>query len=288
MTRRHKTARGDRPNTARWSRHKMLTLLAGAALMTMVLVVGLVISVIVSFSPAHPGSRDIRTSGSLATRMTTRPSSQPSEPRAIEDSLAARSMPTVGEDASHPGPVSTRDPGATILLPPPTATGPAGVPTGFGHTPDGAMAQLAAIDQAALQSGSLAGARTVIAAWALPGGPTATSWSVVAALGALFDAAGLSGGGSPQLALVLTPLMGLVKGSVGADFTVPCIDFELDVTLTLTARGATADCQRMAWNGVRWMIAPGAEPATPPSVWPDTDTAIAVGYRDLRPEPRHA
>ena len=197
-------------------------------------------------------------------------------------------MPTVGEDASHPGPVSTRDPGAPILLPPPTATWPAGVPTGFAHTPDGAMAQLAAIDQAALQSGSLAGARTVIAAWAPPGGPTATSWSVVAALGALFDAAGLSGGGSPQLALVLTPLMGLVKGSVGMDFTVPCIDFELDVTLTQTARGATADCQRMAWNGARWMIAPGAEPATPPSVWPDTDTAIAVGYRDLRPEPRHA
>ena len=32
------------------------------------------------------------------------------------------------------------------------------------------------------------------------------------------------------------------------------------------------------------MIGAGAEPATPPSVWPDTDLAIAVGYRDLRKE----
>jgi hypothetical protein len=37
----------------------------------------------------------------------------------------------------------------------------------------GALAQLAAIDQAALQSGTLAEARAVITGWALPAGPTA-------------------------------------------------------------------------------------------------------------------
>ena len=37
--------------------------------------------------------------------------------------------------------------------------------------------------------------------------------------------------------------------------------------------------------GGRWVIGAGSEPATPPSVWPDTDTAIAVGYKDLRTEP---
>jgi hypothetical protein len=125
----------------------------------------------------------------------------------------------------------------------------------------------------------------------MPGGPTASSWSVIAGLTSLLASAGLSGGGSTQLAVVLTPLMGLVKGTVGADFVVPCIDFELDVTLAQTARGATADCQRMVWNptptnptaraGGRWLIGPGTEPATPPSVWPDTDVAISVGYRDL-------
>ena len=144
------------------------------------------------------------------------------------------------------------------------------------------MAQLAAIDQTALQSGSLDGARAVIAAWALPGGPTTTSWSGVEAMRTLLTATGLSGGGSSQLAVVLTPLMGQIKGSVGPDFVVPCVDFELDVTLQQTARGAVADCQRMVWHRDRWMIGPGGEPALAPSVWPGTDLAIDVGWRDLR------
>ena len=80
-------------------------------------------------------------------------------------------MPTVDEADSHPGPVSTNDPGTPITLPAATSAGPAQVPTGFPHTPQGAMAQLAAIDQTALQSGTLAGAREVIAGWAMPGGP---------------------------------------------------------------------------------------------------------------------
>jgi hypothetical protein len=90
--------------------------------------------------------------------------------------------------------------------------------------------------------------------------------------------------------------MGVIKGSVGPDFVVPCIDFELDVTLQQTARAADADCQRMVWSadpsaaggtGGRWMIGPGSEPANPPSVWPDTTTAIDVGYQDLVRSPIH-
>ena len=83
----------------------------------------------------------------------------------------------------------------------------------------------------------------------------------------LLDAAGLSGGGSAQLALVVTPLMGLIKGTVGADFVVPCVDFEFDATLQTTQHVADADCQRMVWQAGRWVIGPGPEPATPPSVW---------------------
>jgi hypothetical protein len=162
------------------------------------------------------------------------------------------------------------------------------VPTGYPHTVEGAMAQLAAIDQVAMQSGSVGTARDLIDHWALPGGPTGSTWSGVQALESLLtDAASSSTG---QLAIVLTPLMGEVKGSVGPDFVIPCVDFELDVTVAQTARGAVADCQRMVWQpatsagpaGGRWMVGPGSEPATPPSVWPDTEVAISVGYRDLR------
>jgi hypothetical protein len=278
--------RGGRdPRNPHWSRRKMIALLAMAALTVAVLIAGLALAVAHALNPTHDGADAGNAGGSIGSAAGPAPAAVGTGPRATadaRDALAARPMPAVPASASHPAPVSDRDPGPPIVLPPATVTGPAGVPTGFPHTPEGAMAQLAAIDQTALQSGSLSGARAVIAAWGLPGGPTTTSWSGVRAMRTLLSATGLSGGGSSQLAVVLTPLMGQIKGSVGPDFVVPCVDFELDVTLLQTARGATADCQRMVWHRDRWVIGPGDEPALPPSVWPGTDLAIDVGYRDLR------
>jgi hypothetical protein len=274
------------PAVSTWSRQKMLALLAGVAIVACLLVLGLVLGVAYALQPAgHHGTGAPGLPGAGASGAATTPTGNSIDPaqaeQAARDELAARPMPVLDETAARPAPVATKDPG-TIVLPRPTRTGPAGVPTGFGRTPEGAMAQLAAIDQTAMQSGSLAGVRAVIAAWAQPGGPTASSWSGVAAMIGLLDSAGLSGGGSPQLALVVTPLMGLIKGSLGTDFVLPCIDYEFDATLEQTARVAVADCQRMVWAGDRWMIGPGSEPADAASVWPDTDQAISVGYRDLR------
>lgn len=273
---------GREPGSAQWSRRKLLALLVMAALTAAVLMAGLVLAVVHAVAPTGDGG-DASGSVVSATGPATEADPTGTLPAAeARDALAARRMPEVPESASRPAPLSNRDSGPPIVLPRATHTGQAGVPTGFPHTAEGAMAQLAAIDQAALQSGSLTGARDVVAAWAMPGGPTTTSWSGVRAMSTLLSAAGLSGGGSQQLAVVLTPRMGQLKGSVGTDFVVPCVDFELDVTLVQTARGATADCQRMVWHRGRWMIGPGDEPAQPPSVWPGTDLAIDVGYRELR------
>jgi hypothetical protein len=268
-----------------WTREKMLALLVGAGVLALVLLVGAGLCVYYALQPSHP-----RAAGrnGTPTGTTTRPGGGSgtggggSGPDA-RDALAAKPMAQVDEAASHPSAVSTSTPGAPIVLPAATRVGPAGVPTGYPHTPAGALAQLAAIDQVALQSGSLGTARELITGWAMTGGPSPATWSGVQALTSLLTDTQTAG--TAQLAIVFTPLMGQVKGTVGPDFVVPCIDFELDVTLTQTARGAVADCQRMVWQpdaqGGRWMVGPGAEPATPPSVWPDTDLAISVGYRDL-------
>lgn len=297
MTRRDRTTH----RVPAWTRRRMLALLAGTAAVAVALIVGLVLAVFTVLRPHHAGSGGGTAAPGMITDGVSVPPGQggptpsPSSEsgllvQAQQDSLAAKAMPRVDESAAEPGPVSTRDAGPPLVLPRATTTGPAQVPSGFPHSLEGAMAQLAAIDQTALQSGSLTGARTVLAAWAQPGGPTGSSWSGITALSQLLDSAGLSGGGSPQLSLVLTPLMGQVKASLGADWVIPCVDFELDATLSSTARAGVADCQRMAWVpdrtpggavGGRWMIAPGSEPAEAPSVWPDTDTAYAVGYRDL-------
>ncbi len=272
--------RPDRPVV--WTRDKLLALLAAGVVVCVLLGVGLVLAVADALrrggatTPTSPAAADQRAVPSPPAAGQTGP--LPADER---DALAARPMPVVPSSAAWPSAMSLEDPGAPIVLPPSTRTGPAGVPTGFPRTPEGALAQLAALDAAALNSGSLAGARAVIAGWALPGGPTTSSWSGVRAMAALLDGAGVAGG-SGSLAIVATPLMGLVKGSVGADFVVPCVDFELTVTVTTTVRGAVADCQRMVWTGERWMIGPGPEPVDPPSVWPGTELAARVGYRDLR------
>lgn len=273
-----------------WSRPRLLALLAATTAVVMLFLTGLVLVVIdavdtstVSTPASGSSTRGApqQDGGDLVGHAIVGDGTGAGEV-AARDQLAAHRMPAVPESASHPAPVSLTDPGSPIVLPPSTLTGPAGVSGGFPHTPKGALAQLAAIDQTALSSGSLVGVRAVIADWGLPGGPTTSSWSGVQAMARLLTAAGLSGGGSPQLAVIATPLMGLIKGTVGTDFVVPCIDLELDITLTSTARGAVGDCQRMLWRAGRWWIGPGPEPAVAPSVWPDSELAMKVGYRDLR------
>ena len=309
-----------------WSRNKLLGMLTGVAAMVVLLVVGVVLAVVHAPRPggnpagslagephAVVGTGIVQSVSGAGVDPQPGLSAWPADSPTLRDQLARRPLPVVPELASHPSAVSLADPGAPWLLPAATSTGPAGVPTGFAQSPQGAMAQLAAIDTAALSSASLAGARAVITGWAAPGGPTTSSWSVIRAIAALLSETDLSGG-THQLAVLPTPLMGLIKGSLSANpagtvgsggsgqpvFVVPCVDFELDVTVTSTARGAAADCQRMVWTtdsrdtadtggtggaggaGGRWLIGPGPEPAAGPSVWPDTDLAITVGYRDLR------
>jgi len=280
---------------ASWGRRKLLALLAATAAVSALLLVGMALAMVDSLHADRPDSRRTDAGSGIPTAPTGNGSAatlaspastgsviDPVTQQAARDALANAPMRRAEDSAARPGPVSTRDPGPALPLPRAVRVGPVDVAAGFPPTPLGALAQLAAIDQAALQSGTLAEARAVITAWALPGGPTADSWSGVAALAGFLTAAGLSGGGSPQLGLVVTPLMGLIKGTVGPHFVIPCVDFEVDATLTRTARVAVADCQRMVWTGPRWMVAPGREPADPPSVWPDTDAAFDVGYRDLR------
>lgn len=305
------TGRGTRTEAApEWGPRKLMALLVGAVLTGLLLLLGLGLAVVQSLRPSRPAAAaGPRTSAPAIADQA----SQPAGPGSIgavtpgvaghvgappvgdaagetttaavtaaqRDALAAKPMPVVDLAASRPGAVSARDPG-TIVVPTSTTIGSAGVPSGFPRTPEGALGQLAAIDQAAMQSGSLAGVRAVIAEWAAPGGPTPESWSAVHAMAEFLEAAGLSGGGTEKLSLVVTPQMGLIKGSVGSDFVVPCVDFEFVATIKQTQRVAAADCQRMLWLDGRWVIGPGAEPAPAPSVWPGTETAINVGYKDLR------
>jgi hypothetical protein len=272
---------GGRDSDKAWGKEKVLALLVAGAVAGLLLLVGLGLALYYAIDPSPAAGTAASTVPSQAAAIGPRlPGDQQ---RARRDDLAAAPMwPAQASDA-QPSVLSTRDPGS-IVLPRSTTGGPVGVPAGFAHTPAGALAQLAAIDTAALDSASIGGARAVIDQWAAPGVPTALTWSGVLAMADFLSAAGLSAGKPPDLALVATPLMGLVKATDGGDWVVACVDFEVDATLARTARVAVADCQRMAWQTSRWVIGPGAEPAPAPSIWPGTDASIDAGYKELRSE----
>ena len=275
MRRRQPVGARGRAEPPQWGRKKLLALLAGASMTTIALLGGLGLSV---HSTLQPGG------GPALDRGVAAPAGS-ADPR---DQIAQRPMASAPPDASRPGPLTTR-PFDALVLPGADRLGAADVSTGFPQTQEGALAQLVAIDQAALQSASVPGAQAVIRAWAMPGGPTAESWSGVRAIAEMLAAAGLPASGSPSLTVSATPAMGLVKGAVGTGYVVACVDFVVTATVTTTARIAAADCQRMVWTEHggsdggegRWMVGPGLEPAQPPSLWPGTEAAHSAGYLEL-------
>lgn len=266
-----------------WSRTRLLVAFSLLASLAVVLLAGAGLWV---WFRLHPQDGAASTGGSGTTAAGPAPhqassADQGEAQQRRRDALAAAPMTSAAPQAAGPAVLSTRDPGV-IVLPVATGVGPVGVPSGFDHTPQGALAQLAAIDSNVLDTATLDHARDVIEQWAAPGGPTGQSWSAVKALASFHSAAGLSGGASPGLSMRATPMMGLVKATDGPDWALVCVDFEVDATIARTGRIAAADCQRMTWTDGRWVIGPGVEPAQPPSIWPGTDAAIDAGYRNLR------
>jgi hypothetical protein len=244
-----------------WSRRRLQVLLGAAVLVVVAVVAGTVWSV-------------IELLGAGATPHSPRPESG----NAASDSAAARATSI---DAAQPGPLSTGHAG-TVRIPQPSRLGGAQVGTGFPPTAEGALAQLIAIDRRAIESGSVVTAQDVIAAWAVPGGPSAVSWSGVAAVQTLLGAGGLPANGSTDLAIQLEPSMGLVQDTGTGTATV-CIDFILTAAVAGNRpnRIAAADCQHMTWHGDRWAIASGEEAEPTPSLWPGTQASYDAGYRWL-------
>lgn len=248
-----------------WTRRRLQVLLGAASVVLIALVAGGVWSV-VSMLTGSPSSGD---DGS-------------STAHSPQDKLADKKLPTAPLEAAQPGSLSSGETG-TIELPRPTDVGEVGVATGYPHTPEGALAQLAAIDTTALTSASVRVAQGVIKEWAAPDGPTAESWSGAQAVAALLESAGMSSEASSSITIAVEPKMGLIKGTVGDDFVIPCIDFIVTATISSgqPQQVAAADCQRMVWHDHRWVIAEGEEPAPAPSLWPGSQASFDAGYRWL-------
>ncbi len=293
LTRRRPPAAVDPP--VEWGPGRLVAALAMVLVLVLSLVAGVGLWVWLRFNPASDPASDRATDparnssvdagGAGAGAGSGTAGETGDQVRQRRDALAAAPMAKSDLQKAQPSTLSVRDPG-TIVLPASTSTGPLGIPSGFPHTPEGAVAQLAAIDADVLNNASIDHARQVITGWAAPGGPTAATWTGVQAIAGFLSAAKLSpaGGAGSGLAIRATPLMGMVKATDGPDWAVVCVDLEVDATRKASGQVAVADCQRMAWDGGggRWVVAPGAEPAPAPSIWPGTDASIDAGWKTLR------
>ena len=253
-----------------WTRRRLQILLGGAAAVALAVLAGGVWSV-----------------ASIVSGESDAVDSSKEDMQSAQDQLASRQLPEAPLEAAQPGSLSSGETG-TLQVPAPMGVGEVGVATGFPHTPQGALAQLAAIDSTALTSASVRVAQDVIAQWAAPGGPSAENWTGVRALAALLESAGMSSDAQNNITIAVEPKMGYIKGTVGDDFVVPCIDFIITATITTNGAAAgqpqqvaAADCQRMVWQDDRWVIGPGAEPAPAPSLWPGSQASFDAGYQWL-------
>ena len=256
-----------------WGRGRLLGILATAAAVAMVLLVGLGYATYLAYTDLT-GSNEA--AAGIATGTTRAPS--PAQGQAHRDEIAAAPMLEVPDDAMFPA-EAAEETTPSIEVPTGTTNGPALVMTGFPHTPEGAIGQLAQIDVAALQAMSLRTAQEIYLNWALPGGVGPKRWWITASVDSFLTASDMGEDKDPGSQVTVAPAAGLVKGTDGPDWVTPCVLLKVTASYRQDGQVAFGHCERMQWVGGRWMLAPGQPPTPAPSTWPGTDLANAAGWR---------
>lgn len=256
------------PEPGAWPRWRLLATLAGVALTALTLLIGLGLAVWTTLvpSPLPPTTAE-------ATSVTGERGD------AYRDQVAAQSMLQVPAAAASTPEVSTAL-APTLEVAVPGAVGPAGVPTGFPRTPEGAVAQLAAIEVTVVEAMSIPVAHQVHDAWSLPGGTSAAEWTMTRNVQVFLSTLGDQGNAKDDSVLVTaTPAAGQVKGTDGPDWVLACVLLDVRAAVATTARIGYGHCERMSWHDGRWQIGPGTPPAKAPSTWPGSDLALQAGWR---------
>ena len=255
-----------------WSRRQLLTALGGVAGFAVVIVVGL------GYAVAHALTAD-STSGSASS--TTPQKVWPADTAGVRgqdyrDDIAAQVMlESTAEDMKPAAPALDRP--DRIQIDSPAAVGPTNVPTGFPHTPEGAVGQLGAITVATLNSMSLEYARDVYDAWAAPGADF-TTWELAKSIQAFHTNAGTVDGDT-SVSVSTTPVGAQIKGTDGPDWVLACVQLDVTAVVVEHVRFGYGHCERMAWSGNGWIIAAGTPPAPAPSTWPASQRSLDAGWK---------
>lgn len=228
---------------------------------------------------------------------TTEPESSPAPARpaavasragdgqvATEDALASRPMVQLPVQAALPHMMTTRTAGPAITLPQPTLSVARWIPGGFPATPEGALAQLKALDETGMEGGDPQVYARAYRELSLPGAPEPGTTGLTSVLTEFRSHAGLADTGPiPDLEMTYQVTHGLIKGSLDAGrYSVVCVLGQLSAgSQVRTVSVGVGDCQAMRWTGTEWRISPGAPAAPAPNAWPGSAEAINAGYREL-------
>ena len=250
---------------APWGRGRLVAVLCGSAVAVLVLLLGLVLAV-------HSAVTGNRGDAAAAERVL------PADREARRDALAAEPMLRVSRSDSLGG-VPAALPGPVIEVPGSTVIGPAKVASGFPHTEHGAIGQLAAIEVSVLSEMNVARVVEVYQAWTADGVAPVEQWRLMGHVRSFLGAVKMDGHLSDGATVTVTPVAAQTKASDGPDWTIACVLVDVRAKYRSEARMAYGYCERMAWDGQRWLIAPGVPPALAPSTWPGTDLAVQAGWR---------
>ena len=251
------------------SRTQLLGVLAGLLLVGGVLLYGLGHTLVSSFSE-----------GSAPDGVLSSAHAEADPPRR-RDVIAATPMATVAQDAGLTPGVAISLPPA-IRLPAATTIDVSGVPSGYPRTPEGAAAQLAAIEVRVLSAMSLPLATEVYRDWAMPGGVGAADWSQTRNVQSFLTHSRQSTNQlDPGTLVSVTPAAIQIKGTDGPDWVVACVLLDVRAALKAEARMGYGTCERMQWTGDRWLIGPGAPPVPAPSTWPGSDASVEAGWQPV-------
>ena len=258
-----------------WGRRRLVRTLVVVAMAAFLLLGGLVYAV-------YSAVASTRTSSLIPADVAQAAEQLPPGP-ARRDAIAAAPMLAVPPEASRSGtPSARRSP--TLTLPPAGRVGPAGVPTGFPKTSEGAIGQLAAIETTVLQGMSIERAHQVHAAWSTPNAVPVEAWELTGNIQAFLASGAGQYADSLHAQVVATPVAAQVKGVDGTDWVLACVLLDVKAQISTQARIAYGHCERMQWttqDGGRWVIGDGPAPARAPSTWPGTDLANDAGWKTL-------
>lgn len=273
---------GNTSSDPRRRRRAGLTL-AGFAAVALVALIALV-----AFLLGRGGGDSTAPGGTPPGSGTAAPAAQPPPATAggwdvaAETALATRPMLQLPESAALPHELTTDTAGPPLRLPKSGVTAGRVVPGGFPATPEGAVAQLAALTEVGLAGGDPQGYAQAYDSVALPGAPPANTVGLYTDLEQIRARASLPITGA-VLGLVFTykTTDGLIKGTTdGGRYAVVCVLGELTAGLNgQSISSGASDCQALRFADGDWRIAPGAPAAVASLAWPGTAEAVRAGYR---------